>query len=74
MAEARIPSGEFCHRASPVRTIAEGPFDKTERQIVLLFVDDRETPFAIHERGEAIPQSPNSASDPDLGTKLDAQL
>ena len=70
----RIPSNEFRHRANQVRTIAEGLFDKTERKLVLLFVDDCETRFAVHERGEAIPRSPNSASSRDRGTNLDARL
>lgn len=46
----RIPSSEFRHRASQVRMIAESLFDHTERKLVLLFVDDCETRFAMRER------------------------
>ena len=41
---------EFHHRANQVRVIARGLFDETERSLVLLFVDDCEKRFAIHER------------------------
>ena len=46
-------SDEFHHRASQVRLIAEGLFDKTERSLVLTFVDDCEKRFAIRERNVA---------------------
>jgi hypothetical protein len=46
----RIPLSEFRLRANQVRLIAEGLFDKTERNLVLLFVDDCEKRFAIRER------------------------
>jgi hypothetical protein len=39
-------SEEFHHRANQVRVIAEGLYDKTERGLVLRFVDDCERRFA----------------------------
>ena len=35
-------AAEFHQRAAEVRTIARGIFDKTERQLLLKFVDDCE--------------------------------
>jgi hypothetical protein len=43
-------SDEFHHRASQIRLIAEGIFDKTERGLILQFVDDCERRFATDER------------------------
>jgi hypothetical protein len=70
MAELCILSSESRHQASQVGTIAEGLFAKTERQIVLLFVDDCETPFAIHEWVEDIPRFFQLTNSPSLDARL----
>ena len=44
---AHKDSEEFRHRANQVSLIAEGIFDKTERGLILLFVDDCDRRFAI---------------------------
>ena len=46
-------SSEFHRQANEVRTIAAGIFDKSEREVVLRFVDDCEKRIASRERPDS---------------------